>query len=95
MAGTGTRARAGGGGREEGLKNVSPAGVRGRKKRCKSCRMEGPHPAKVGGMVGGGVAASTGSTGAREDEGTGRVISRVVKSTHVKNNRGIAIPFTA
>lgn len=54
-----------------------------------------PHPAKVGGMVGGGVAASTGSTGAREDEGTGRVISRVVKSTHVKNNRGIAIPFTA
>lgn len=54
-----------------------------------------PHPAKVGGMAGGGVAASTGSTGAREDEGTGRVISRVVKSTHVKNNRGIAIPFTA
>lgn len=54
-----------------------------------------PHPAKVGGMVGGGVAASTGSTGAREDEWTGRVISRVVKSTHVKNNRGIAIPFTA
>lgn len=54
-----------------------------------------PHPAKVGGMVGGGVAASTGSTGAREDEGTGRVISRVVKSIHVKNNRGIAIPFTA
>lgn len=54
-----------------------------------------PHPAKVGGMVGGGVAASTGSTVAREDEGTGRVISRVVKSTHVKNNRGIAIPFTA
>lgn len=54
-----------------------------------------PHPAKVGGMVGGGVAASAGSTGAREDEGTGRVISRVVKSTHVKNNRGIAIPFTA
>lgn len=49
-----------------------------------------PHPAKVGGMVGGGVAARK----ARGD-GKGRVISRVVKSTHVKNNRGIAIPFTA
>lgn len=30
-----------------------------------------PHPAKVGGMVGGGVAASAGSTGARGGRGDG------------------------
>jgi len=43
-----------------------------------------PHPAKVGGV---GWQWRGGEKG--------RAISRVVKSTHVKNNRGIAIPFTA
>lgn len=47
-----------------------------------------PHPAKVDGMVGGGGVREKGWE-------RGRVISRVVKSTRVKNNPAIAVPFTA
>lgn len=58
-----------------------------------------PHPAKVGGMLGGDVAAGGGERGrgrAKERlRGGGRVISRVVKSTRVKNNSATAVPFTA
>jgi hypothetical protein len=53
-----------------------------------------PHPAKVGEMFGGDVAARKGCGEMRGGK-KGRVISRVVKSTRVKNNPAIAIPFTA
>jgi len=46
-------------------------------------------------MFGGDVAAVRKGRGETREGKKGRVISRVVKSTRVKNNPAIAIPFTA